>query len=117
MNLSKRHKLFSIKDKYEIKFILENGKRINTKFGPVFLLFEKTKDDRKSCILLKKNIGKAFYRNYIKRILRVYIVNKITLFNSYNRVIFLYRDRSRIKKSKVIFAEYDRHLNFLSNSR
>lgn len=116
MNLSKRHNIISIKDKSEIRFILNYGKKINTKFGPVFLFNVANDNNKKAAVLLKKNIGKAHYRNYIKRLLRVYIIKKIILFKTYNRVIFLYRSKSRISNHLDIFSEYDKRLNKICNS-
>jgi len=116
MNLSKQHKIISITDKEEITYVLSHGKRINTRFGPIFLSNIVNDSQLKFAVLLKKNIGKAFYRNYIKRLLRVYIVKKITLFKSYNRVIFLYKCRTKLASHNLLFSEYDTRLQDIHNS-
>ncbi len=97
MNLSNQPKIYSLSNKKEISVIFSNGERINTKFGPIYLY--SVNDDAKNriAILIKKKIGKAYYRNYIKRRIRFYISSEITLLENYNRVIFLYRYLKPIK--------------------
>ena len=97
MNLSKQPKVYSLADKNEISVIFSDGKRLNTKFGPVYFYNVENDSNNKIAILIKKKIGKAYYRNYIKRIIRFYIRSEITLLEKYNRVIFLYRYIGSIK--------------------
>ncbi len=97
MNLSNQPKIYSLSNKKEISVIFSNGEKINTKFGPIYLY--SVNDDAKNriAILIKTKIGKAYYRNYIKRRIRFYISSEITLLENYNRVIFLYRYLKPIK--------------------
>jgi ribonuclease P protein component len=101
MNLSKQPKTCSLSNKSDISVILSNGKKINTKFGPVYFFCVTEDADNKIAILIKKKIGKAYYRNYIKRTIRFYIRSEITLLKKYNRVIFLYRYLKPIKYEQL----------------
>ncbi|KAA3609836.1 MAG: ribonuclease P protein component [Calditrichaeota bacterium] len=97
MNLSKQPNICSLSNKEEISVILSNGKKVNTKFGPVYFYSVQEDTRNRIAILLKKKIGKAYYRNYIKRTIRFYIRSEITLLGKYNRVIFLYRYMGPVK--------------------
>ena len=111
MNLIKQLNLTSLSDKNEISVILKYGTKKETRFGPVFFYnFKKSKDSR-IAILVKKSIGKAYYRNYIKRIIRYYIRTDFTLLKKYNRVIFLYRFKEKIRFNKLK-DEYTEKLTF-----
>ncbi|RQV96920.1 MAG: ribonuclease P protein component [Calditrichaeota bacterium] len=110
MNLSKKHNLKTINRKDEIKKILESGKRIYTKYGPIFLYSSNEDKIKKTAILIKKSIGSAVKRNYIKRIFRNLIVNFIINSKSYNRVIFIYNH-----KNKTGFKELYEELKILNN--
>jgi ribonuclease P protein component len=90
MNISSRHKIFSIGNKDEIKEILANGKKISTRLGPVFLYNENTNNELRAGILLKKDAGIASIRNYIKRIFRECIRNRYREIKNYNRIILIY---------------------------
>jgi len=109
MNLSKHLKITSLSDKKEIDEILRKGKKIPTGLGPVYFYLNKSVKNIKVAILVKKKIGNAWYRNYVKRIIRYYINSEITLLK-YNRVIFLYR-LNRTIKYKELKAEYNSILN------
>jgi ribonuclease P protein component len=111
MNLSKRLNYYSLADKDEISVILKYGTKKVTRFGPVFFYYAKKNKTTKIAILVKKAIGKAHYRNYIKRIIRYYIRTDFTLLDKYNRVIFLYRYSEKIK-FKQLKDEYDKKLVF-----
>lgn len=97
MNLSSQHNFTSLSNKEEISYILNRGKKIYTRFGLIFYLNMKDVLGKKIAILIKKNIGKAHHRNYIKRIIRHFIKSDITLLSKYNRVIFLYRFKGKVK--------------------
>ena len=101
MNLSKLPKIFSLSNKKEISVIFSNGKKINTKFGPVYFYSVKEDANNRIAILIKKKIGRAYYRNYIKRTIRFYIRSEITLLGKYNRVIFLYRYIKPVKYDQL----------------
>lgn len=108
MNLIKQHSYSSLSNRDEISLILKYGTKRATRFGPVFFYSVKNSDN-KIAILIKKTIGKAFYRNYIKRIIRYYIRTDFTLLKKYNRVIFLYRFNEKIKY-KNLKSEYKNKL-------
>lgn len=101
MNISRQRKIYSLSSKKEIDVIFSNGKKINTKFGPVYFYSANEDTNIGIAILIKKTIGKAHYRNYIKRIIRFYIRSQITLLGKYNRVIFLYRYLKPIKYDRL----------------
>ncbi len=97
MNITRQHKITTISGRDEIKFILDNGKKKYTRLGLIFLYKEVDESEfQKAAILLKKNIGSAVKRNYVKRIIRHFLRDYITLFKNYNRVIFLYTYRGDI---------------------
>ncbi len=110
MNLSKHPKIFSLSNKEEISVIFKNGKKVNTRFGPIYFYSIDEDANNRIAILIKKKIGKAYYRNYIKRTIRFYIRSQITLLGKYNRVIFLYRYLEPIKYEQLKI-EYNYRLN------
>lgn len=97
MNLISQLNCSTLTDQAEISLVFKKGKKIKSDFGIIYCLNDKTKVDYKIAILIKKNVGKAFYRNYIKRIIKYYIRNHFTLLKKYNRVIFLYSYKEKIK--------------------
>jgi len=97
MNLSSPLNCSVLKNKYEISVVLKNGKKVKSDIGTIYFFNDKEKQYKKFAIFVRKNIGKAFYRNYIKRIIRFYIRSNFTLFNNYNRVIFFYNYKKKIK--------------------
>ena len=115
MNLSSQHNLQSIADKKEISVILKYGTKYSTCYGPVFFYNNKKCKKNKVGILVKKNIGKAFYRNYIKRVLRFYIRTELTLFKDFNRVIFIYRNNVKTNFNKIS-SEYNLKLRRLTSN-
>lgn len=110
MNLSSPLNCSSLRKKNEITFVIKNGKKIKTKIGPVFLYNDFEERKNKAAILVKKNIGKAHFRNYIKRIIRYYIRSEVTLFEEFNRVIFLYVSSEKKVKYSQIKSTYDKAL-------
>lgn len=102
MNILKRHRVSSLTKREEILKLFNKGMRLNSKFGPVYLLNEKQDNSLKVAILIKKNCGKAVNRNYIKRVIRHFIRDHITLFNNQNKVIFLYKYRDYINYNELI---------------
>ncbi len=112
MNLSKQLKISSLSNKNEISVILKNGIKITTRFGPVYFYSVKNDTNNKIAILIKKKIGNACYRNYIKRIIRFYMRSEITLLRKYNRVIFLYRYLRPIKYD-ILKTEYNNKLKHI----
>lgn len=98
MNLSRRHRIVSIRKAKEIKEVLDNSKKIHHKYGIIFLNKSKVVSEKlRAAVLVKKSCGSAVRRNYIKRIGRNFIVRNITLFKNYNRVIFLFLSKENFK--------------------
>ncbi len=110
MNLSKQLKFSSLSSKQEISNIFEKGKKLKSKIGPIYFYNDNNSIETKFAILVKKNIGKANYRNYIKRIIRFYIRTHAALFENFNRVIFLYNNQNQIKYNSLSH-DYDLVLN------
>lgn len=108
MNLSNPLKCSVLTNKNEISVVLKNGTKIKSEIGNLYFFNDEKEPFKKAAIFVKKNIGKAFYRNYIKRIIRFYIRSDFTLFEKYNRVIFFYNYRKRINykllKEKIEFS-------------
>jgi len=96
MNISNPLKCSVLTNKNEISVVLKNGKKVKSDFGPVYFFNAESDPVKKVAIFVKKNTGKAFYRNYIKRIIRFYVRSNFTLFNTYNRVIFFYNYKKQI---------------------
>jgi ribonuclease P protein component len=101
MNISKQHNIISLGERKEITSILDSGKKIKTKFGLIFLKRVNKDSITKAAVLLKKSCGSAVKRNYIKRIIRHFIKDQITLFNGYNRVVFLYNYKKEINYNSL----------------
>ncbi len=102
MNLSRRHRIVSIRKTREIKEVLNNSKKIHHKYGIIFLNKNKAVSEKlRAAVLVKKSCGSAVRRNYIKRIGRNFIVRNITLFKKYNRVIFLFLSKENFKYKEL----------------
>lgn len=106
MNLSKHLNITSLSEKDEINEIFRKGKKISTNVGPVYFYLNTSEKNIKAAILIKKKIGNACYRNYVKRIIRYYINSDFTLLKKYNRVIFLF-NLSKPIKYKDLKSEYN----------
>jgi ribonuclease P protein component len=110
MNISSRHNISSLKNKDEIEIIFKQGFKVKTKYGPIFLYRATTKDDsRKVAILLKKRVGSAVKRNYIKRIIRYFISKNHMIFGKNNRMIFLFNSHVAVSYA-LLEKEYLRAL-------
>lgn len=96
MNLSKAHRIKSLKRKDEITDILASGKKVRTRYGPIIL--KRIKDEKHIYfgILIKKTSGNAVKRNQIKRLIRRFIHQHASLLNLNNRIIFLYSYSGKI---------------------
>lgn len=101
MNLTKAHNIATISNKNEIRLILNKGQKVYTKFGLIFMFTTKADKKIKCAVLLKKNIGSAVKRNYVKRIIKYFIVQNFTAFNRYNRIIFLYNFHGNINYQEL----------------
>ena len=97
MNISSPLNCSILTNKNEISVVLKNGKKIKSEIGTIYFFSNKNEQSTKVAIFIKKNIGKAFYRNYIKRIIRFYVRSNFTLFENYNRVIFFYNYKEKIR--------------------
>ncbi len=104
---SLKNKPVPINKRIEISETLNNGKYITTQYGKLIIYNSTENINPKYALLIKKYCGKAVYRNYLKRILRSYFRNKITLFQKYNRVIFLFN----YKKSEINFKQLKKELD------
>jgi len=106
MNISSQLNCSVLNNKNEISVVLKNGKKIKSDLGIIYFFNIEKEIYKKAAIFIKKNTGKAYYRNYIKRIIRFYIRSNFTLFNKYNRVIFFYNN-----KNKINYKFLKEHLN------
>ena len=97
MNLTKTHNISTISNNQEIRYILNKGQKVYTKFGLIFMLSDSEDKKIQTAVLLKKKVGNAVKRNYIKRIIKNFFVNNLSLFKNYNRIIFLYSFEGDIK--------------------
>ena len=105
MNLSSQLNCSVLTNKNEISAVIKNGRKIKSDLGILYLFNIEKELFTKAAIFVKKNTGKAHYRNYIKRIFRFYIRSNFTLFKKYNRVIFFYN-----YKNKISYAFLKEHL-------
>ena len=106
MNISSQLNCSVLNNKNEISIVLKNGEKIKTDLGILYFFNIEKEIFKKVAIFVKKSTGKAHYRNYIKRIIRYYIRSNFTLFNKYNRVIFFYNNKNKIK-----YKFLEEHLN------
>lgn len=98
MNISRRLNIVTISNPKEIKFVLDNSRKIYFKYGILFLNKDNSvKEKLRVAIIVKKNCGNSVRRNYIKRIGRYFLRENITLFSKYNRVIFLFLSKEKFK--------------------
>jgi len=101
MNLSKTPKVVSINKKEEIQQIINQGTKVSTGLGPIFFYQHEPSTINKIAILLKKNIGTAVRRNYIKRILREIIRENNHIFNRFNRIVIIFSKRDNVNYHQV----------------
>lgn len=107
MNLSKTLKIESLSNPAEINLVLKKGKKLISRYGPIFLYRMPGDGQEKSkvAMLLKKSTGPAVKRNYIKRILRHFVREHVELFGNYNRIIFIYNN-SKDMSYDLLVKEY-----------
>ena len=71
MNLSRTPKISSLKNSDEIQDLLATGEKVYSKYGLIFFKNEFKDSNSAAAILVKKKIGNAVKRNYIKKPLNV----------------------------------------------
>jgi ribonuclease P protein component len=109
MSIHVRPKVVTLKKNTEIKDLLDNGKKIYTKYGIFFLSQEKSLSVFSFAVLIKKSVGNAVWRNYCKRIVRVYIREHISKFLVFKRIVFLYNFQGKVKFDELT-QEFDKRL-------
>ena len=109
MNLRVQHKIVTIKKNTEIKEILSTGEKIYTRYGIFFLGKNKTDIRINFAVLIKKSVGNAVWRNYCKRIIRVYIRNSINILPENRQIIFLYTYNGKINH-ELLKEEFNKKL-------
>lgn len=112
MNSHAHPKIEVIKKNSEIKELLSQGKKVHTKYGIFFLGNNKNADHIRFAVLIKKSVGNAVNRNYCKRIVRVYIRNRIKKFFNNSKVIFVYTFKGKINYQNLK-EEFDKKLAYL----
>ena len=112
MNLIAQHNISVIKKNAELTELLDKGVKINTKYGLFFYNSEGLSDTFRFAVLIKKNVGKAIWRNYCKRIVRTYIRNRLKHLLHYKQIIFLYTYTGKVKYS-YLEEEFDKRLQLL----
>jgi ribonuclease P protein component len=110
MSISNQPDIIFLK-KNEISEILETGKKFYTKYGLYFLTNISGDPNIHIAVLIKKSVGKAVERNYYKRIVKEYIRKNIDKFSLWNRIVFIYNYRGKVK-FKDIMEEFDSKLRF-----
>ena len=102
MNISSRHNIVSLKKKEEIDHVFRKGKKYHTRYGPVFMYKSSDRDHcTRVAILLKKSVGSAVQRNYIKRIIRNFVARNFQIIKGSNRLIFLYNSREPVSYARL----------------
>lgn len=102
MNISSRHNIVSLKKKDEIDHVFKKGIKYRTRYGPVFIYKSREYENgTKVAILLKKSVGTAVRRNYIKRIIRHFVVCNFRIIKGFDRLIFLYNSREQVSYARL----------------
>ena len=91
-----------IKDKTEFNDLIKNGKILKNKFFVIYYK-EKKKDNSRFGITYSKKLGKAYERNYYKRIMREIIRKNQKSFSNLSDYIIIMR--SDCKNEKYIFLQ------------
>lgn len=91
-----------IKDKTEFNDLIKNGKILKNKFFVIYYK-EKKKDNSRFGITFSKKFGKAYERNYYKRIMREIIRKNRKSFSNLSDYIIIMR--SDCKNEKYIFLQ------------
>lgn len=82
---------------------------MQTKHGLFFLEENNRSDLTGFAVLIKKNVGNAVWRNYCKRIVRVYIRKNVDNIKKYQRIMFLYNFEGKITY-RALEKEFNKHL-------
>jgi len=90
MNLSSQHNILSLKNSTEIKDLLAHGRKVFNRYGIIFINEGTHYPDTRAAILIKKKVGNAVKRNYVKRIIRHFIREQGAMLLKYKRSTFLY---------------------------
>lgn len=102
MNLNRKHRISTISNRQEIRHILDSGRRTFVKHIGVLFVFQENSDiNKKAAILIKKSIGCAAKRNYVKRIFRHFIREHFDRFGRFNRVILIYNGKSDLNYNEL----------------
>ena len=112
MSLSVRPKIVTIKNKTELRNILDNGKKIYTKYGIFFLNQTQPAPVISFAVLIKKSVGNAVWRNYCKRIVRVYLRDHFSKFLVFKKIVFLYNFQGKVNHDELT-REFDKRLKAL----
>lgn len=91
-----------IKDKTEFNDLIKNGKILKNKFFVIYYK-EKKKDNSRFGITFSKKFGKAYERNYYKRIMREIIRKNRKSFSNLSDYIIIMR--SECKNEKYVFLQ------------
>jgi ribonuclease P protein component len=112
MSISARPEIISIKKNTEIKSLLDKGKKIYTKYGIFFLSREESALPISFAVLIKKSVGNAVWRNYCKRIIRVYIRHHFSKFLVFRKIVFLYNFQGKVNYADLT-REFTKRLETL----
>lgn len=91
-----------IKDKKEFNNLIKTGKILKNKFFVIYYR-EKKKDNSRFGITFSKKFGKAYERNYYKRIMREIIRKNRKSFSNLSDYIIIMR--SECKNEKYVFLQ------------
>ena len=91
-----------IKDKTEFNDLIKNGKILKNKFFIIYYK-EKANDNSRFGITFSKKFGKAYERNYYKRIMREIIRKNRKSFSNLSDYIIIMR--SECKNEKYVFLQ------------
>ncbi len=95
-----------IKDKNEFNYLIKNGRVLKNKFFVIYYK-ERKNDNSRFGITFSKKFGKAYERNYYKRIMREIIRKNRKSFSNLSDYIIIMRSECKTVKYDVLETQFN----------